>query len=404
MYRGILLLAGACLASFGCQRSNQGKPPPPPPSVSVSNPLQRKVTDYAVYTGRTAAVKSVIIIPRVTGYIVKIPFKEGEEVKEGDLLFEIDPRPYQALVDQANAQIALNQAQLKFSESALRRDMASNTGAIALQQIDQDRATVAENIASINVSKANLATQELNLSWTKVTSPIDGRVSNYFLTLGNLVVQDQSKLTSVVSQDPMYAYFDVDEATVISVRELIREGKLHSLQESSTRISVWLALGTEEDYPHEGYLDFANNEFTASTATLRLRGVFSNPKPDVGDRLLTPAMFVRIRLPVSPDHPALLIAQGAVSNDQDVQFVYVLNEKNEVVRRNVKLGMEHDGLQEITKGITADDRVVVSGLQHVHAGVIVNPKLEPMPVPDNKVSEPASPTTMKTPPNSSQKR
>jgi RND family efflux transporter MFP subunit len=210
-------------------------------------------------------------------------------------------------------------------------------------------------------------------------------------------------LTSVVSQDPIYAYFDVDEATVIVVRELIRQGKLHSFRESSAQILVSLALGTEQDYPHEGYLDFANNEFTASTATLRLRGVFSNPKPAVGDRLLTPAMFVRVRVPVSPPHSALLIAQGAVANDQDVQFVYVLNEKNEAVRRNVKLGTVHDGLQEIIEGIAAADQVVVSGLQHMHPGVVVSPKLQPMPVPDNKAAEPA-PVVMKTPPHSSQKR
>jgi len=407
MSRGILLLAGALVASAGCLGSNE-KPATPPPAVTVSYPIQREVTDYAVYTGRTAAVKSVAIIPRATGYIMEIPFKEGDEVKAGDLLFQIDPRPYQALVDQAKAQLALNQAQLKYSESVVRRDIATNGAAgiqaVSQEQLDQDRSTAAQNAASIDVAKANIALQELNLSFTKVTSPIDGRVSNYFFTLGNLAVQDQSRLTTVVSQDPIYAYFDVDEATVIRVHELIREGKLSSIRVSGTRVSVWLALGTEQGYPHEGYIDFANNEFTASTATLRVRGVFANPKPSVGERLLTPAMFVRVRVPVSHAHPALLIAQGAVTTDQDVRFVYVLNDQNEVVRRNVKLGGLHEGLQEIIEGIGPGDRIIVNGLQRAHPGGVVNPKLEPMPVPAKDALESSAPPVMKAASNSNQKR
>ncbi len=394
MSRGILLLAGVCLASVGCSFGTREKPAAPPPAVTVSYPVQREVTDYAFYTGRTAAIKSVAIIPRASGFIVQIPFKEGDDVQEGDLLFQIDPRPYEALVNQAKAQVALNKAQLKYSEAALQRDIASNKAAasqaVSLEQIDQDRSTVAQNIASIEAAQANLAVQEINLGFTRVTSPIAGRVSYYYLTLGNLAVQDQSRLTTVVSQDPIYAYFDADELTVIRVHELIRSGKLHSIYEGGQRISVWLALANETGFPHEGYLDFANNEFTASTATLRVRGVFKNPKPAVGDRLLSPAMFVRVRVPVSPPHPALLIAQGAVGTDQDVSFVYILNAGNEVVRRTVKLGSVHDGMQEIQEGVGADDRVLISGLQHARPGMVVNPKLEPMPVParDNSESPP----------------
>jgi multidrug efflux system membrane fusion protein len=375
-------------ASAGCSLAKREKSEKPPPTITVSYPVQREVSDYAVYTGRTAAVKSVTIVPRATGYLEKMPFKEGADVKEGDLLFQIDPRPYEALVNQAKAQIALNEAQLKYSKSVLERDLAAKqANAVSLNQIDQDQSTVDQNAASVVAAKANLAVQELNLTFTRVTSPIDGRVSSYYLTLGNLAVQDQSRLTTVVSQDPIYAYFDADEPTVIRIRDLIREGKLHSIQEASQRIPVWLALSNEEGYPHEGYLDFVNNEFTASTATLRVRGVFANPRPAVGDRLLSPAMFVRVRVQVGPPRPAVLIAQGSVGTDQDVSFVYVLNDRNEVVRRTVKLGMVHDGLQEIQDGVSAAERVVVTGLQRVRPGLVVTPELKPMPVPVRSESQ-----------------
>ena len=408
MFRSILF-AATCLAAAGCSRHEQ-QGPPPAPAVTVSVPIQKEVTDYAVYTGRTAAINSIVIIPRVTGYITKIPFKEGDDVKQGDLLFQIDPSPYQASVDQATAQIALNKAQLKFSESTLRRDIAANSTntplAVSQEQIDQDRSTVAQNVASIDVSTAQLKTQQLYLGWCQVTSPIDGRVSNYFMTLGNLAVQDQSQLTSVVSQDPIYAYFDVDEPTVIRVRKLIESGKLQSIQQSKSSIPVALAVDTETGFPHQGYIDFANNQFTASTATLRVRGVFTNPKPATGERLLSPAMFVLIRVPVSGPHPALLIAQGAVQTDQDLDFVYLLDEKDAIVRRTVKLGSLHDGLQEVTEGIAATDRIVVSRLQHVHPGVVVTPKLEPMPLPVTKNNSDAiaPPVVLKSAPDPVKKR
>ncbi len=398
MSRGMLLIAVFGTVSVGCSLAKRDKGEKPPPTITVSYPVQREVSDFAVYTGRTAAVKSVTIVPRATGYLEKMPFKEGADVKEGDLLFQIDPRPYEALVNQAKAQIALNEAQLKYSKSALDRDLvAKQANAVSLNQIDLDQSTVDQNAASVVAAKANLAVQELNLTFTRVTSPIDGRVSSYFLTLGNLAVQDQSRLTTVVSQDPIYAYFDADEPTVIRIRDLIREGKLHSIQEANQRIPVWLALSNEEGYPHEGYLDFVNNEFTASTATLRVRGVFANPKPAVGERLLSPAMFVRVRVQVGPPHPAILIAQGSVGTDQDVSFVYVLNDRNEIVRRRVKLGMLHDGLQEIEDGVGAADRVVVTGLQRVHPGLVVTPELKPMPVPVRSESQSSRPV-LKVPP------
>jgi multidrug efflux system membrane fusion protein len=379
-----LCLASLVTAAIGCSQHPQPGPPPAP-NVTVSLPLRKEVTDYAVYTARTAAVKTVVIIPRVSGYIMNLPFKEGMDVKQDDLLCQIDPRPYQALVDQATAQIAFNESQLKFAQSTLKRDLAANSGstplAVSLEQIDQDRATVAQNTASIDLAKAQFETQKLNLGFCRITSPIDGRVSSYFMQVGNLAVQDQSQLTSVVSQDPIYAYFDVDEPTVLRVHELIGAGKLPSIRESGTRIPVSLALSTEKGFPHQGYIDFSNNQFTASTATLRVRGVFANPKPASGERLLTPAMFVLIRVPVSPPHQALLVAQGAVQSDQDLNFVFVVDEKNTLERRNVKLGTVHDGLQEITDGVGANDRIVVNGLQRLHPGVVVDPKLEDMPLP-----------------------
>jgi multidrug efflux system membrane fusion protein len=252
---------------------------------------------------------------------------------------------------------------------------------------------------------------QLNVQWTQVRASITGRMSRTLVTRGNLIVANQTMLTTIVSQDPMFAYFDVDEPTMLRVQRLIREGKFTPARAESAprnlpvvgataagllaspgipasllaapalvagrlawRGKVYLSLANEEDFPHVGYVDFVNNVVDPSTGTLQVRGVFANPRPAVGDRLLSPGQFVRIRVHIGPPHPALLVPQGAIGTDQNIQYVYVVDEQNKVVRRDVKLGIEQEGMQVI-EGVRPDERVIIEGVQHVHPGAVVQPKL-----------------------------
>jgi membrane fusion protein, multidrug efflux system len=224
-----LLLSGLALlpASPGCARKSQQVAPSEPPALPVSQPVSREVTDFVDFTGRTDAVEAVDIRPRVSGYLVKMPFKEGAEVRKGDLLFEVDPRPYQAQLDQAKAQLELNKASLQLAKTTYERDVPLlATKAISSQELDQAKAAVDEAAARIKAYEASLDIYKLNLDFTKITSPIDGQVSRYYLTLGNLVNQDQTLLTTVVSLDPIYAYFEMDEPTILRIRRAINEGRI----------------------------------------------------------------------------------------------------------------------------------------------------------------------------------
>ena len=377
----VALLAVIGLGAIGCSGGARQAPPPEPPEIPVSYPLRHDIIDYAEYTGRTEAIQTVTVVPRATGYLTRIPFKEGADVKKGDLLFKIDPRPYQALIEQAQGQINLYEADLKLARTTLARYVATGPTAVSKEELDQTRAKVEQAEAQLKAAQASMKVNQLNLEFTDVKSPIDGRVSNYYLTVGNLAVQDQTALTTVVSQDPMYAYFDVDEPTVLRVRELIRQGKLQSLHEQGVQIPVYLGLADEKDFPHEGVLDFANNQFNPSTGTLRLRGVFTNPKPKNGVTMLSPGMFARIRVPISPAYSALLVNQDAIGTDLHLNYLYVVDDENKVVRHDVKLGTIHDNMQVIESGLKPGERVVTSGVQHIRPGMPVNPKLGPMPTP-----------------------
>jgi RND family efflux transporter MFP subunit len=327
------------LSVSGCGPSTTSPTGGSHPVVSVSPPILQQVTDYKEYTGRTAATDSVQIRARVTGYLVQINFKEGTEVKEGAVLYEIDPRPYQAIVDQAKAQVQLQEANLKFQESEyIRTEKLFKSGtAVSKEEFERIRSARDTAIASLQAAKASREQADLNLGFTKVTAPITGLLGRTLITRGNLVVADQTVLTTVVSQDPMYAYFDVEEQTVMHVRRLIYEGKIKSRLEG-TVVPVSLALADEKDFPHQGTVDFVNNQVDPSTGTLQVRGVFRNPKPPAGPRLLTSGLFVRIRVATGPPYQALLVNQRAVGADQNFKYLYVLNDKNEVVRRDVKLG------------------------------------------------------------------
>jgi multidrug efflux system membrane fusion protein len=390
------LALAAALA--GCGHNETPVAAPAPPLVPVSQPVRRQVTDYVDFTGRTDAVQSVGVRPRVTGYVVKIPFKEGTEVKKDDLLVEIDPRPYQAQLDQAKSQVQLNQAQLKLARTIYQRDVAlASKSAVSQEQLDQDLAAVGEAEARVKAAKASVEVYRLNVEFTQVKSPIDGRVSRYYLTPGNLAIQDQTLLTTVVSLDPMYAYFDLDEPTLLDVRRAVNEGKI-ARPSRGEDVPVLMALQNEEGFPHRGTVDFVNNVVNPSTGTISVRGVFPNPLPKNGTRLISPGMFVRIRLPIGKPHDALLVIDRAVGSDQGLKFVYVVGPDNKIRYQRVKTGpVQEDGLRVITEGLKPDDWVVVGALLQVRPHMTVSPERMAMPTLSPASPDRATPAAARQP-------
>ncbi len=295
---GSLLVLGFCLGAAGCTRAPAGAPAAAPASVTVSYPVEQDVTDYADFTARVAAVDSVDVKAHVWGYLMKVNFKEGDLVKKDDVLFEIDPRPYEALLNQAKAKVRQDEAQLKFDEAEYQRNLRlAGTGAVSQSDLEKSAAARDVDVANIAADKAAVASADLNLQYTKVAAPVSGRVSRYDVTVGNLVQSgDQASvtlLTTIVSVDPMYAYFDVDELTIQRAKRLAREGQFKSADEAAWPVS--LGLAAEEGFPHQGTINFVDNRVNAKTGTLSVRGVFPNK-----DEALSPGFFARIRVPISP--------------------------------------------------------------------------------------------------------
>ncbi len=369
-----VLVVTLCLALGGCKHEPPALAATPPPVVMVSQPVEREVSDYYEYTGRTAAVDAVDVRARVSGYLVKVNFREGAVVKKGDLLFLIDPRPFQAVLDQAKGQVAQWEAKLARAEADVARDeRLLPKGAASQKDLDQAVADRGEARAAIQSARGVVDRAALDLEFTRVTAPISGRISRYFITEGNLVTMDSTLLTTIVSIDPMYAYFDADEGSVLRVRQLIHEGKVQSARDGEVR--VLLGLANETGYPHRGTINFVDNQVNPQTGTLRLRGVFPN-EPEV----LAPGYFARVRLLIGQTHGALLVTERAIDTDQGQKIVYVVNDKNEVVSRPISLGALHDGLRVIAEGVQPGERLIVNGLLQVRPGITVDPKLVDMPV------------------------
>jgi membrane fusion protein, multidrug efflux system len=419
MYRYFFLLslpALFLLAVAGCQgNQTAGNAASEATAVPVSQPVQREVTNFVDFTGRTDAVEVVDLKARVTGYLTKMPFREGSEVKRGDLLFEVDPRPYEAQLNQAKSQVELNEASLKLAQTNYNRDRAISAAvpnAVSQQQLDQDIATVEEAVARLKASKESTKVYELNLEFTRVMSPIDGQVSRYYMTRGNLVNQDQTLLTTVVSLDPMYAYFDMDEPTLLRIRRAIIEGRTN-LPEDGT-MPVFMGLQGEEGFPHNGTINFLNNQVNSATGSISMRGVFPNPlsagalpvvatstvgylssplgqgallglpapvqgKARASTRLLSPGMFVRIRLPIGEPRQELLVKDQVIQSDQGLKYVYVVDADNKVQSKRVTTrALQDDGLR-VVRGLSANDWVVVGALQQVRPRMQVQMDKTPMP-------------------------
>jgi RND family efflux transporter MFP subunit len=374
-----LLVPGLVVVLAGCAGAPSGAPLPPPTPVSVSYPVEQYVTDYADFTARTVAVDSVEVRAHVWGYLDRVNFKEGDLVNKGDVLFELDPRPYQALLSQAQAKVAQDEAQLAYDDLEHQRNRRLVvTGAVSRSDHDKTAAARGVDIANVAADRAVVASRQLDLEYTKVIAPVSGRVSRYVVTVGNLIQSgDQSGgtlLTTIVSVDPMYAYFDVDEYTALRVRQLVREGKSDSPREGGYPVS--LGLANEKGHPHQGTINFVDNQVNPKTGTIRVRGMFPNKQEH-----LLPGFFARVRVPVGRRHRALLVTDRALDTDQGQKVLYVVNDKNEVVSRPVRLGALHDGLREITDGLKPGERVIITGLQQVRPGITVEPRLVDMPVP-----------------------
>jgi RND family efflux transporter MFP subunit len=375
---GGISISGCAIALWACATLGTGctHAPAPPPAAPVvvrfARPIEREILDYADFTGRTAAVDSVELRARVWGYLTKVNFKEGAIVNKGDVLFEIDPLTYNAVLHQAEGNMASLQARVERLDADLARARRMvGTGAMSREDFDKVAGDRGEAIASRDAQKANVERAKLDLGYTKVTAPIAGRISRFYVTVGNLVqAGDQNGgtlLTTIVSVDPMYAYYDVDEYTVLRVRQLVREGKAESPRE--TVLPVFLGLANEKGFPHEGTINFVDNQLNPRTGTIRLRGTFPNK-----DQVLLPGYFARIRMPLGRRHKALLVSERALDTDLGAKILYIIDDKNQVVVRKVQLGELHDGLREITSGLNAGERYILDGLQQVRPGVTVEPQ------------------------------
>ena len=349
--------------------------PPPPPAVTVATVLERDITEWDEFSGRLQAVNEVEIRPRVSGYIKRVTFPEGKEVRQGEVLFEIDPRPYEADLARAQAQLeqARTGAQLAARE-VQRAEKLVNVQAISREEFDSRTSAEANGLATVRAAEAAVQTAQLNLEWTRVRSPITGRVGRAEVTAGNLVQAGPptaTLLTNVVSLDPIYAYFEGDEQTYLKYVSLARAGTRPSSRD--VKNPIYMGLANEEGFPHQGYVDFVDNQLNPQTGTIRARAVFSNK-----DRMFTPGLFARIKLVGSGRYHAMLVQDRAIGTDQDKKFVLALKPDTTVEYREVQLGRLVDGLRVITAGLKTNDRIVINGLQRVRPGMKVTPTLAAM--------------------------
>jgi RND family efflux transporter MFP subunit len=388
-----IVLAGGFMVLPGCGSSPPAIAPPPPPVVTVSKPEIRTVTDYFEFPGQTSAIGDVDIRARVMGYLMKVNFEDGQNVKKGDLLYEIDPRPYEAALDRARGDLARLMALSDKAKADLSRsERLKPSGAVSVDEYEQHVANLAVYRASIQSAQAAVRDAELNLEFTKITSPIDGRVSRTRITEGNLVQtgsDDKTILTTVVSTNPIYVYFNVDERAVLQYEELARKSgvEIHPQRLKELNVPVEIALSNEEGFPHVGILDFADNKVDRTTGTLRSRAVFNNTND-----YLTPGLFVRVRMPFGSPHQALLIDEKAIGTDQRLKYVLTVNKDDIVEYRPVKVGRLLDGMRVIDSGLKPDDLVIVKGLLRARPDMKVQPILAKKPVAaDSATASDASP-------------
>src|SRR6266852_5848085 len=363
------------LTESGCKKASLTQQPALP--VNVVTVVEKEVNEWDEFTGRLDPVESVEIRPRVSGYITEIHFEAGAIVKKGDLLYVIDPRPYQADFDRAKAEVDRMDAQLKLSQIELNRAKElRDKNTISASEFDQKAATYQGAAAAKSSAEAAKNAAALNLEFTQIKSPIDGRVSDARITLGNLVqpgAGPESVLTTVVSVDPIYAKVDADENAVLKYVKLSEEGTRVSARTAT--IPAWVALGTETDFPHEGYVDFVDNRLDPGTGTIRARVVLKNWNPN----FITPGFFARVRVAGATPYRAALVADRVISSQQGLKYAFVVKPDNTVERRNLETGSLFEGKRIVKIGLKDGEKVVSTRLQLLQAGMKVTPVPEEPP-------------------------
>jgi RND family efflux transporter MFP subunit len=362
-----------------CQQQHAAPPPPPPPKVTVSQPVTRDVVEWDEYTGRLEAVESVDVRARVNGYLQSVHFTDGAVVKKGTLLFVIDPRPYQAELNRAQA--ALEQAIARYERTQkdfARAQQLVKSRAISQEEVDTRSADQREAQEAVQAARAAVEAARLNVEFTQVKAPISGRISREFVTVGNLInggTAESTLLTRIVSLDPIYGYFDVDERAFLKYTRLWRNGTRPGSREAN--IPVYLGLADETGFPHQGQLNFIDNRLDPNTGTMTGRAVFHNP-----ELALIPGLFARLRLPGSSQYKALLISDAAIGSDQTQRFAFVVNDEHIAEYRRVEVGPIINGLRVILDGLKPEDWVIVNGMQRVRTGAKVDP--QPQAIPRNQ--------------------
>jgi RND family efflux transporter MFP subunit len=363
MFRRVFLpgLLLAAVGSAGCDGAPAAPAAPKAPPVVVSRAVEREVTDFEEFQGKTDAIETVDVRAHVSGYLDKIHFTDGADMRKGALLFTIDQRPFKAELDRTDANLSQAMAHANRLQADYERAVTLYPkGSMSRADYDQITGDYAEAQSAVKSARAARKTAELNLNYTKVLAPINGRISRRMLDVGNMVKADDTTLTYMANLDPMYVYFDVDERTYLKIYRPLaaRQITLEEVQE----MPVSMGLTDEKGYPHEGKINFVDNHIDTNSGSVWLRGVFPNPT-----KLLTPGLFVRVKLPIGEPHRAVLIPEQALATDQGQKFAWVVDDQNHATYRRLELGEQHGRLRVVQKGVAADERVIVSGLQRVRA-------------------------------------
>jgi RND family efflux transporter MFP subunit len=367
-FLSVAAVSATALSGCGRNEAAEAHAAPPAPQVTVAAAISRKITEFDEFTGRFEAVERVEVRPRVSGYIASVNFKEGSEVRKGEVLFVIDPRPYQAERDKAAAGLAQARSQLVLARTERERGtklLAQH--AISQEEYDTRTAGSEQAEANVEAAKAALDATALNLEFTRVTAPISGRISRALVTSGNFVANGQTPLTTLVSLDPIYVSFDGDEQEYLKYAKLAREAAAGQLHEARNPVQVGLA--NESGFPHQGVIVFVDNALDPTTGTIRSRALLENH-----ERQFTPGLFARIKLLGSAQHDAVLVNDSAVGTDQTVRYVLVVDKGNKVEYRPVQLGPVVDGLRVLQSGLSPGETIVVNGLQRVRPGAQVQPQ------------------------------
>ena len=386
-----LALALACFIASCGERQQQGGAPPPP-TVTVAKPIKRTVFDFDEYVGRFTAINSVEVRARVSGYLDKLHFKDGQLVKQGDLLFTIDKRPFQNTLDQARANLVQAQSNVAYTEADYTRGQALVRDKTITDQTFEQRAQAFRNAkASVTANEAAVRQAELDLEFTELRAPVNGRIGDRRVSPGNLVTGGTSgnttMLATIVSIDPIYFEFTFDEASYLRYERLAKKGE--DIASRNASVQVALKLIDESDFDHEGRMDFVDNVIERATGTIRGRAVFANPS-----EVFTPGMFARVRVPGSPPYEGLLVPDIAVGTEQARRYVVVVDDQDTARIKYVTLGqLTSDGLRVIKEGLGSDDRVVVNGLMQARSGTKVHA--------EEQGTKPAAPVQAGGPPQKS---